>query len=151
MPTIAAAGAGFLIAVLWFDLMFDAHVVGAHGDIAPDRLGSIRAYYRRVTTDAAPMNRLISLVMLATLASIALEIAGDRSPRWIGWLSLLAAGAAVGLAAARTVRNAARLGAGVDDLPTQSRLARRIYRDHLFCLAAMAAVLGMQASVGVLH
>ncbi len=79
----AATGAGFLTAVLWFDLMFDVQTRKHRGDVLPsDVLASIGAYYRRVTTDATPMNRLISLVMLATLAALVAEIAiGERRRR----------------------------------------------------------------------
>ena len=61
MNTFVAAGAGFLLAVLWFDLMFDTQTDKHSGDVLPsDVLASISAYYRRVTTDAYPMNRLIA-------------------------------------------------------------------------------------------
>ena len=35
MRTFAAAGAGFLLAVLWFDLMFDVQTRGHAGDVLP--------------------------------------------------------------------------------------------------------------------
>jgi len=61
-PTIAAAGAAFLLAVLWFDLMFEVQSRGHAGDPLPSEvLASISAYYRRVTTEAYPMNRLVAL------------------------------------------------------------------------------------------
>ena len=111
----AATGAGFLTAVLWFDLMFDVQTRKHRSDVLPnDVLASIGAYYRRVTTDATPMNRLISLVMLATLSALVAEIAIGETPRLISWTSLAFAAGAIGLAAARTVRNAVRLGGGRD-------------------------------------
>jgi hypothetical protein len=42
---------------------------------------------------------------------------------------------------ARTVPNAVRLGSRVDTAAEQSRLARSICRDHLFCMASMSAFL----------
>ena len=64
-----ALGIGFLLAVLWFDLMFDVQVLGHHDTELPtDVRDSIAAYYRRVTTTAArPMNRLVAAAMLVTL------------------------------------------------------------------------------------
>jgi hypothetical protein len=54
----ASAGAGFLLAVLWFDLIFDVQILGHRGEGMPEEvLGSICAYYARVTTAARPMNR----------------------------------------------------------------------------------------------
>jgi len=81
MSAFVTAGAGFLLAVLWFDLMFDVQVMGhREGDLPEEVLASIAAYYRRVTTAARPMNRLIAAVMLATLAGILAEVAAG--PSW---------------------------------------------------------------------
>jgi hypothetical protein len=141
----AATGIGFLLSVLWFDLMFDVQVRGHREPVLPaDVRDSIAAYYRRVTTAARPMNRFIALVMLVTLAALAGEIAGDDVKAWVAWTSLVLAGTAIGLAAARTVRNAIRLGAQSDDAATQSALARSILRDHVVCLVAVAAALVLQ-------
>ena len=141
-------GAGFLLAVLWFDLMFDVQVI-AHrrGDLPEDVLASISNYYARVTTAARPMNRLIAVAMLATIVAIIVELANGRSPRWVGWVSLGLAGAAILLAAVRTVPNAVRLGTRDDTIEVQSRLARSVYRDHLFCISAIAAVLIVQLAI----
>ena len=58
MHLAATTGLGFLLAVLWFDLMFDVQVVGHREPLLPVAvLDSIGAYYRRVTTNARPMNR----------------------------------------------------------------------------------------------
>ena len=55
------AGAGFLLAVLRFDLMFDVQVLGRRADDVPEAaIASIAAYYRRVTTAARPMNLLVA-------------------------------------------------------------------------------------------
>ena len=143
------AGAGFLLAVLWFDLMFDVQVRGHSSAELPEQvLGSISSYYRRVTTAARPMNRLIASVMVATIAAIIVQIARGDAPRWVGWASLALAGSAIGLAAVRTVPNAVRLGGRSDQVEVQSRLARSICRDHLLCAAAIASVLVVQLGFG---
>lgn len=145
MPTFAAAGAGFLLAVLWFDLMFDVQTRKHSGNVLPaEVLASISAYYRRVTTDAYPMNRLIALVMLLTLAAIGAEIVQDVNPWWIGWVSIALAGSGFVPTIIRTVPNARRLGRA-EDLPAQlSTLARSVYRDHLLSFARMSVVLVLQ-------
>jgi hypothetical protein len=85
MHTFAAAGSAFLLAVLWFDLMFDVQSRKHAGHPLPTEvLASISAYYRRVTTEAYPMNRLVALVMLLTLAAIVAEIVESVHPWWIG-------------------------------------------------------------------
>jgi hypothetical protein len=144
MDALPAAGAGFLLAVLWFDLMFDVQSLGHRHEVPEPVLSSISAYYRRVTTDARPMNRLIAAVMLATVASIVAEVAGGRGPHWGTWLSLGLAATAVGLAGGRTVPRAIRLGARRDSLSRQAVLARSILWDHVACLSAIAVVLVVQ-------
>src|SRR5437016_12086618 len=127
MHAFAAAGAGFLLAVLWFDLMFDVQTRKHAGDVLPaEVLASISAYYRRVTTEALPMNRLVALVMLLTLAAICMEIAQGSNAWWIGWGSLLLAGSGFVPTMMRTVPNARRLGRAEDSPVEQSRLARAV-------------------------
>ena len=145
MRKFAIAGLSFLLAVLWFDLMFDTQTHSHTGDLLPPEvLASITAYYRRVTTDAYPMNRLIAAVMLLTIVSIGVGIARDETRRWVGWLSLAIVGFGVVYTLTRTVPNAVRLGSAVDALAMQSTLARAIYHDHLFAFARTALVLGLQ-------
>jgi hypothetical protein len=145
MHSFAAAGAGFLLAVLWFDLMFDVQTRKYAGDpLPPEVLASISAYYRRVTTEAYPMNRLIALVMLLTIAAIVAEIVQGQNPWWIGWGSLALAGSGFVPTMMRTVPNARRLGTAADSAEEQSRLARAVCRDHMLSFARMSAVLVLQ-------
>jgi hypothetical protein len=141
------AGAGFLLAVLWFDLMFDVQGLGHHEVELPDEtLAVIAGYYRRVTTTARPMNRLIAAAMFGTLAAIVVEIVNGDTPRWAAWASLALAAAPVMLAALHTVPSAVRLGAREDTVARQSALARSICREHLLCLASITALLALQLS-----
>ncbi|MEA2315421.1 MAG: hypothetical protein QOI03_2113 [Solirubrobacteraceae bacterium] len=145
MSAFATAGAGFLLAVLWFDLMFDVLVLGHHERELPEEvLASIAGYYRRVTTTARPMNRLISAVMLATLAAIILELARESTSAWVGWASLALAALPIALAGARIVPQAVAVGSRADSPARQSALARSILRGHLLCAAAIAALLALQ-------
>jgi hypothetical protein len=142
MRALAGAGAGFLLAVLWMDLMFDVQVRG-HGDTELPLAvrTSIARYYARVTTAARPMNRLVALIMLVTIgATVAVLVYGDL-PTWRAVSALGLVLGAVGLAGGRTVPNAVRLGASGDDAREQSRLARSILRDHLACLGLIVAFL----------
>ena len=88
MRALAGSGAGFLLAVLWFDLMFDVQTRRHPGtDLPAGVLTSIARYYARVTTAARPMNRLIALTMLTTIGALAAELTrptcrpGARGPR----------------------------------------------------------------------
>jgi hypothetical protein len=145
VSAFVTAGAGFLLAVLWFDLMFDVQVLGHRERELPEQvLGAISAYYRRVTTAARPMNRLIATVMLATLAAIAVEIASGEERTWVAILSLALALPPIVLAGARIVPRAVRLGARVDPAERQSALARSIFREHVLCASSIAALLTVQ-------
>ncbi len=145
MNAFVAAGAGFLLAVLWFDLMFDVQTLGhGNGELPRPVLDSIGGYYARVTTGARPMNRLIATVMLATLAAIVVEIANGEPSPWIAYASLALAAFAIVLAGARTVPSAVRLGAGRDSAADQSALATAILRQHVLCFASITAVLTLQ-------
>lgn len=144
MQSMVMAGAGFLLAVLWFDLMFDVQVLRHRDDVPEVVLASIAGYYRRVTTEARPMNRLVAVAMLATLVAIALQLVGDDAPRWVSAVSAVAAMAPIGLATARTVPSAVRLGARRDPVATQSKLAKSICRDHLLCFPSIATLLVVQ-------
>jgi hypothetical protein len=144
-----AAGAGFLLAVLWFDLMFDVQVARHRGEAIPEAaLSSIAGYYRRVTTAARPMNRLVAAAMLGTLGSIIAQIARADRPRWLGWASLVLAAVPIVVAAVHTVPSAVRLGSRADPVLRQGALARSILREHVVCLLAIAALLVIQLSFG---
>src|SRR5262245_65686434 len=99
--TLLAACGGFLLAVLWMDLMFDVQVLAASPEAA---VASIAAYYRRVTTDARPMNQLIGLVMGVTILGAAAGTR-DRAAGAVRWLALACAAAPIGLAAGRVFPN----------------------------------------------
>jgi hypothetical protein len=147
MTAFVTGGAGFLLAVLWFDLMFDVQAARRREAELPETvLTSTASYYRRVTTDARPMNRLVAAVMVGTLAAIIVQLVRGDAPRWASSVSLALTAGAIALAALHTVPSAIRLGTRSDTLPDQSRIARSILRDHLVCIAAVAAVLVVQLS-----
>jgi hypothetical protein len=141
VPTFVAAGAGFLLAVLWFDLMFDVQARTA--PVPVEAVRSISTYYRRVTTDAAPRNLLVAAAMGWTLVAIGVEIA--VGPRIAGIVSGPLAVVAVGIAMLHTVPTAVRIGAAAD--PTDPELGtatRAVLRDHRACFALIAAVIAVQ-------
>jgi hypothetical protein len=150
MSAWLAAGGGFLLAVLWFDLLFDVQALRARGrEPLPEAvLASIAGYYRRVTTEARPMGHLVGLVMGATVLGAAgdLVLGGGVSARRA--LALVLCGAPVALAFARTLPNAVRLGARLDAPERQSELARAIARDHVACLLAIAGFLALELGGG---
>ena len=142
LPVVLGAGAGFLLAVLWFDLMFDVQVRRLDAPDGDARLASIADYYRRVTIEAFPANRLVATIMLITIAGSVVQLWRAPSLRAVAALVLVVA--PVTLAGRRVVPNAMRLGARADDLAVQRALARTIWRDHILCFAAILAFLALQ-------
>jgi hypothetical protein len=145
-PILILCG-GFLLAVLWMDLMFDVQVLryrDAAGELPEEILSSIAAYYRRVTTLARPMNYVVSGMMLVLVATLLMQIIGGSQQRSMGLLSLPFCGAPILLAGLRVVPNAVRLGSRVDPAGEQSRLARAICHDHLLCLGGIVIFVALQ-------
>jgi hypothetical protein len=142
---IEAACAGFLIAVLWMDLIFDTQVLHHRGaDVLPESvLDSIAGYYHRATTTSRPMSCLIALVMLILLGALSFRWGVGDDAVWLLAASTVLAGVPIQHAAVRTVPKAVRLGASAGSPAELSHLARSICRDHLLCLTLMSAFLAL--------
>jgi hypothetical protein len=142
-PLITACS-GFLLAVLWMDLIFDVQVLGhrSAGEELPEPVvASIAGYYHRATTTSRPMSRLIALVMVILLGALGFQAVRGHDPGWLLITSAGLAGVPVVLALMHTVPYAVRLGKRTDSSPEQTRLARSICRDHLICAGCMLAFL----------
>ncbi|MGA9490959.1 MAG: hypothetical protein WBV80_12025 [Mycobacterium sp.] len=142
--SLLTACSGFLSAVLWMDLMFDAQVLTDRrpGDDLPESvLGSIAGYYRRAVTGSRPMSRLIPVVMAVLVGAVAFRAVRGHDPGWLVAASALLAGTPIALALTHTVPNAVRLGNRAGSATDQTALAQAIWRDHLVCAACMLAFL----------
>jgi hypothetical protein len=142
LVAVICAGAGFLLAVLWMDLMFDIQAAGRGTAPLPEAtLRSIAGYYRRVTTDASPMGRLVGVVMAVTLGATVVQAARGAEPLWLRALPILLILIGASLALVRIFPAAVALGARREPAETQSACARMILRAHIVCFACMAALL----------
>ena len=150
-PILLVCG-GFLLAVLWMDLMFDVQVLGrGRGcqELPDEVLGSIAAYYKRVTTLARPMGHVVAAMMLIGMLTLLFQTVRGGEGRWIAIVSLFLFGMPVALALFHIYPNAVRLGSRVDAALEQSTLARSIHRGHLLCLGAMLLFVVLQLFVGL--
>lgn len=140
---LMTACSGFLLAVLWMDLIFDAQVLGHRRriELPEPVLASIASYYRRATTTSRPMSYLIALVMVVLLGALGFQAIWRHDPGWLAITSAILAGFPILLALLRTVPNAVRLGARVSGAGERTRLARSIFRDHVVCLGCVVAFL----------
>src|SRR4051794_17600181 len=102
--------------------MFDVQVLRA--ERRDEGVASIAAYYRRVTLEAYPMNRLVAVVMIGTVAALVAQVADGDAPRWASIASLVLTLGAIGLAMGHTFRTGARLGTGRGAPEEQAGLAR---------------------------
>jgi len=139
---VLAACGGFLVAIVWMDLIFDVQVLrhpASSGALPEPVLASIAAYYRRATTDSRPMGRAVAGAMaVAVIGSLVQLFRGDgHLATRVLVLALCFTPAA--LALVRVLPNAVRLGQRADDVSKQSALARSICRDHLLCLVLIGA------------
>jgi hypothetical protein len=144
VATLLTACGGFLLAVLWMDLIFDVQVLGhrsAGGQLPEPVLASIAGYYHRATTTSRPMSRLIALVMVILLGALGFQAVRGDDPGWLLVISAGLAGVPMALALTHTVPSAVRLGHRADTPAEQTRLARSICRDHLICAGSMLAFL----------
>jgi hypothetical protein len=138
---------GFLLAVLWMDLMFDLQVWAQPAGPLPETvLASIAAYYRRVTTDAHPMGQLVGAVMVATLVGVAWQLARGAAPLWTRAAAAGCAVVPIALALLRVFPHAVRLGQRADPIELQSALARSIFAEHVACLVLISAFVILELS-----
>ncbi|WP_205873048.1 hypothetical protein [Mycobacterium camsae] len=150
-PLLTACG-GFLLAVVWMDLIFDVQVLGhreAGAELPEPLLASIAGYYRRATTTSQPMGRFIAMVMLILLSALGFEAAYGREPVWLLVASAGAAAIPVVVALVHTVPSAVRLGSRIDPPDVQTHLARAVCRDHLLCFACMLAFVALRVAYGL--
>jgi hypothetical protein len=140
MSGLLIAGGGFLVGVLWMDLLFDTQILRLP---AQDVVGIVVVYYENAALRAYPMNRLIGLVMIATAAGAIYQTAKGRIDRR-ALAATACCGIAVGLALLRVVPNAMRLGARPGSIEEQIALARAICFDHIVCLLLMSAFVALQ-------
>ena len=149
MDLLIAAAAGFLVAVLWMDLMFDVLALSRRGpdpEMPEEALATVAGYYARVTTGAAPMGNLVGLVMFAMVLALLLQLWRGEPSRLVTAGSLALAAGPIVLALTRVFPNARRLGERRDSIAEQGRLARAILRDHVLCFGFLLTLLALRWS-----
>jgi hypothetical protein len=142
---VLICGGGFLLSVLWMDLLFDSQVVGESGPTLSDQsLSSIRHYYQRIQTDKSPLLILIAGVMLVTILTAVYDLV--RAVKRRGWqmAALFSSSAPIVFAQLVIIPQAALLGSGQESLKIQSELARSIFLEHLVCIASITVFLAIQ-------
>jgi hypothetical protein len=146
---VAIACSGFLLAVLWFDLMFDVQMLGHASGPAPRAvIDSIAGYYARVTTAAAPMGQVVGGVMLLLWISVARQLRRPAAALGLRIAIGVCAFFPTALALLRIVPNAVALGRQSGTREEQSELARSIFHEHVLCLIMIVVLLVCEIALG---
>ncbi len=138
---------GFLLAVLWFDLMHDVAIypyLGGEGLVASDALLTVQTYYRRVLVDSSPMSSLVALVMVLAIGVNLVRLMKSREPVWlrIGCLLLLLPPTLWALTG--IVPMAKRVAEEGTDPAILSSLASQIFHAHVICLVMITGFILLQ-------
>ena len=124
---------GFMLAVLYIDLMFDVSAAPYRhtGTTIPKEvLDPITNYYGRITQNPY----VLMFVMLTTTLCIVTEIVYGLAPRWVGYSSLILMGMSLVAGTLKVIPTARRLGANKDSDDVRTRMAHSLLPFHVFLL-----------------
>lgn len=134
---------GFMLAVLYIDLVFDLSALPHRKSGKPlpaDVLSPIETYYLYVTRNPY----LLGFVMLTALACLVAQLVYGLVPRGTAWASLALMALAMSAATLKVIPTAQRLAAGKDDLDRRTRMVHSILPYHLLLLACIVTLAGLQ-------
>jgi hypothetical protein len=134
---------GFMIAVLYIDLVFDVSGLPHRRSgepLAPAILDPIATYYRYITRNPY----LLMLIMATAAACIIAQIFYELVPRWIGYASLLLMVLNTLIAVLKVIPAAQRLASGKDTPELRSQMVHSMLPYHLLLLAAVLLLAAIQ-------
>ena len=137
---------GFMIAILYIDLMFDVPAVRYRRTNEPlpgEVMEMVASYYRNITRNPY----LLMFVMLTATTCIVAELVYDLAPAWVGYTSLVCMGIGMAAGVGRVIPAAQRLGAGKDPADLRTRLVHSMFPGHILLLIAILTLALVQASV----
>jgi hypothetical protein len=138
---------GFMLAVLYIDLMFDVTAVPYRrtGAALPKEvLAPITHYYGRITQNPY----VLMFVMLTATVCLVAEIVYDLVPRWAAYSSLFFMGLAMVAGSLKVIPTAQRLGSDKDPADVQTSLIHHMLPSHLVLLVSilLLAVIQLMAA-----
>lgn len=134
---------GFMMAVLYIDLMFDVSAVTYRKTgtaLPPAVLDPITHYYGRITQNPY----VLMFVMLTTTVCIGAEIYYRLAPRWAGWASLALMGLSMMTGTLKVIPTAQRLGSGQDSPEARTKMVHGMLPAHLVLLVNILALAAIQ-------
>ena len=133
---------GFMLAILYIDLMFDVMSVPhrrSGATLPREVLDPITHYYGRVTRNPY----VLMFVMLTTTIFLVLQIVYGLTPRWAAYGSLAAMGLAMVAGIVKVIPAARRLASGKDPAEVRTRLIHGVFTAHvllLVCILVLAVI-----------
>jgi len=137
---------GFMMAVLYIDLMFDimaAPYRKTNAALPKAVLDSITHYYGRITQNPY----VLMFVMLTALLCIGSEILYDLVPRWAAYSSLGLMLLSMMTGVLKVIPTAQRLGAGTDSEDARTRMVHSMMPFHLILMVNILLLTAIQFSV----
>jgi hypothetical protein len=136
---------GFMMAVLYIDLMFDVSAAPyrrTRTALPKHVLDSITHYYGRITQNPY----VLMFVILTATACIGAEIAYHLAPPWAGYSSLFLIGLSMVLSALKVIPTAQRLGAATDSEEARTRMIHGMLPFHIVLLINILLLAAIQFS-----
>ncbi len=134
---------GFMIAILYIDLMFDVMAVPyRRASTPPEVVGSIVTYYGRITQNPY----LLMFVMFTAMVCIVAELWYQLVPAWVGYSSLVFMGIGMGAGAGKVIPAAQRLSSGKEPEDARAQLIRSMFPWHVILLASILSLALVQGS-----
>ena len=137
---------GFMMAVLYIDLMFDimaAPYRKTNAALPKAVLDPITHYYGRITQNPY----VLMFVMLTALLCIGSEILYDLVPRWAAYSSLGLMLLSMMTGVLKVIPTAQRLGAGTDSEDARTRMVHSMMPFHLILMVNILLLTAIQFSV----
>lgn len=136
---------GFMMAVLYIDLMFDVSAApyrNTQEALPRDVLDPIVHYYGRITQNPY----VLMFVMLTAVLCIGSEILYGPAPRWVGYSSLFLMGLSMLTGTLKVIPTAQRLGSGNDPDAVRTRMIHGMLPFHLVLLINILLLTAIQFS-----
>jgi len=134
---------GFMMAVLYIDLMFDVSAAPyrkTHAVLPKDVLDPITHYYGRITQNPY----VLMFIMLTAAVSIVAQIVYGLAPRWASYSSLVVMGASMMTGTLKVIPTAQRLGSAKDSAEEQTRMAHSMLVPHAVLLVNILLLAAIQ-------
>ena len=140
---------GFMMAVLYIDLMFDVSAAPyrrTKAALPQEILDPITHYYGRITQNPY----VLMFVMLTTVLCIGSEILYNSAPRWASYSSLFLMGLSMMTGTLKVIPTAQRLGAGTDTEDVRTRMVHSMLPFHLILMVNIILLTAIQFRVASL-